>query len=75
MDDADRVKLLFGPYPAPPLKRGDRAHCLFRDCDVVINSWTDARIPRPRCRALRESAATGPAVVNAKEETAGQRLQ
>jgi hypothetical protein len=25
---------------------------LLRDCDVVITSWTDARIPWPRCRAL-----------------------
>jgi hypothetical protein len=30
----------------------DRAFCLCRDCDVVITSWTDARISWPRCRAL-----------------------
>jgi hypothetical protein len=48
----DRVKLLFGPYKAPRLRRGDRAFCFFRDCDVVITSWTDAPIPWPRCRAL-----------------------
>jgi hypothetical protein len=52
MTDRDRVKLMFGPYKAPPLRRGDRAFCLLRDCDVVITSWTDARIPWPRCRAL-----------------------
>src|SRR5262245_47917308 len=52
MKDADRVKLLFGSYLAPPLKRGDRAFCLFRDCTVVVTSWTDARIPWPRCRPL-----------------------
>jgi hypothetical protein len=52
MNDADRVKLLFGPYKAPPLKRGDRASCLVRDCDVVITGWTAARISWPRCRAL-----------------------
>jgi hypothetical protein len=52
MNDADRVKLLFGPCHAPPLKRGDRAFCLFRDCDVVLTSWTDAPISWPRCRAL-----------------------
>ena len=28
MDERDRVTLLFGPYQAPPLKRGDRAFCL-----------------------------------------------
>jgi hypothetical protein len=48
----DRIKLLFGPYNAPPLRRGDRAFCLLRACDVVVTSWTDARIPWPRCRAL-----------------------
>jgi hypothetical protein len=52
VNDADRVKLLFGPYQAPPLRRGDRAFCLLRNCDVVITSWTDARIPWPRCGAL-----------------------
>jgi hypothetical protein len=50
--DPDRVKLLFGPYQAPPLKRGDRAVCLFRDCEVVITTWSDAPIPWPRCHAL-----------------------
>ncbi len=50
--DPDRVKLLFGPYNPPPLRRGDRATCLFRDCEVVITSWTDAPIPWPRCRAV-----------------------
>src|SRR5262249_39086450 len=50
MSDADRVRLLFGPYQAPALKRGDRATCLFKDCDVVVTGWTDARISWPRCR-------------------------
>ena len=45
-----RVHLLHGPHRAPPLKRGDRAACLFRDGDVVVTGWTDARIPWPRCR-------------------------
>src|SRR5262249_3918133 len=52
MKTSDRVKLLFGPYRAPPLKGGGRAFCLFRDCLVVVTSWTDARIPWPRCRPL-----------------------
>ena len=52
VDDPDRVKLLFGPYTAPPLRRGDRATCLFRDCLVVVTAWTDAPIPWPRCRTL-----------------------
>jgi hypothetical protein len=52
MKHTDRVKLLFDPYRAPALRRGDRAFCLFRDCYVVVTSWTDARIPWPRCRPL-----------------------
>jgi hypothetical protein len=52
MTDRDRVKLLFGPYKAPPLKRGDLAVCLFRDAPVVITGWSDAPITWPRCRAL-----------------------
>ncbi len=59
MKPADRVKLLYGPYTAPPLKPGDRATCLYRDCDVVVTSWTDARIPWPRCRALRARGDSG----------------
>jgi len=49
---ADRCRLLHAPYDPPPLKRGDRATCLYRDCDVVITSWTDARISWQSCRAL-----------------------
>jgi hypothetical protein len=48
--DRDRVKLLFGPYQAPALRRGDTAFCLLRECDVVITSWSAGRIPWPRCR-------------------------
>jgi hypothetical protein len=29
-------QLLHGPYTPQPLRRGDKATCLFRDCDVVI---------------------------------------
>jgi hypothetical protein len=53
--DRQRLKLLFGPYKTPPLKRGDRAFCLFRDCEVIITSWTDAPISWPRCRAIDSS--------------------
>jgi hypothetical protein len=52
MRPGDRTKLLFGPYKAPALKRGDRATCLFKDCDVAVTGWTDARISWPRCRPL-----------------------
>jgi hypothetical protein len=43
--DCERVKLLFGPYKAPPLKRGDRALCRFRESLVVIAGWADASLP------------------------------
>lgn len=46
------MKLLFGPYTPPPLRKGDRTTCLYRDCDVVVTAWSDGRIPWPRCRAL-----------------------
>jgi hypothetical protein len=48
----ERVKLLHGPYKAPRLRRGDRAFCLFKDCDVVVTGSTDARISWPRCGPL-----------------------
>src|SRR5438067_1472074 len=44
--------LLECPYQAPALRRGNSAFCLFRNCEVVITSWTDAPIPWPRCRAI-----------------------
>jgi hypothetical protein len=46
----DRLRLLHGPYQAPTLRVGDRAACLYRDCDVVVTSWTAALIPWPRCK-------------------------
>jgi hypothetical protein len=52
MTERERVRLLFGPYQAPMLRRGDRTTCLYRDCAVVITGWTDAPIPWPRCRTL-----------------------
>ena len=47
-----RHTLLFGPYRPPSLRVGDRASCLVRDCDVIVTSWTAARISWPRCRGL-----------------------
>ena len=64
LTNAERVKLLFGPYQAPPLKRGDRAVCLFRDCELIITGWTDARIPWPRWHALDSSGPGSGLLVN-----------
>jgi hypothetical protein len=56
---SDRVQLLGGPYHAPALQRGDRATCLCRDCEVYVTSWTDARIPWPRCKVRGQRGGTG----------------
>jgi hypothetical protein len=48
----DRVRLLHGPYQPPALRRGERAFCLFKDCDVIVTSWTDARISWLKCRPV-----------------------
>jgi hypothetical protein len=50
----DRVKLLHGPYRAPRLHVGERATCLYRDCDVVVTAWTDALISWPRALPVGE---------------------
>jgi hypothetical protein len=50
MPDPNLVRLIGGPYRPPRLKAGGVATCLYRDCDVVITSWSDGRIPWPRCR-------------------------
>jgi hypothetical protein len=55
----DRHLLLYGPYRPPRLRKGHRTTCLLRDCDVVITSWTAARIPWPRCRALHHRGGSG----------------
>lgn len=44
--------LLGAPYRPPRLHVGDRTSCLYRDCDVLITSWTDAPISWPKCRRL-----------------------
>jgi hypothetical protein len=49
VNHADRHRLLHGPYRPPPVRRGDRAVCLFRDGEVVVTGWSDARISWPRC--------------------------
>jgi hypothetical protein len=55
----ENARLLFGPYTPPPLRKGDRTRCLYRDADVVITSWSDGRISWPRCRALGHRGGSG----------------
>jgi hypothetical protein len=59
MATPSEFKLLGAPYTPPRVKRGDRAFCLLRDCDVVITRWTDARIPWPRCTVPRRGGGSG----------------
>jgi hypothetical protein len=47
MLDRDLTRLLFGPYKAPRLRKGDRAACLYRDTDIVVTGWTDAGVSWP----------------------------
>jgi hypothetical protein len=61
MTDADGFKLLLGPYPPSALKRGDRATCLFRDCLVVVTTWTAAHIPGRAAAPWKELVAATPA--------------
>jgi hypothetical protein len=48
----ERTRLLFGPYETPSLKKGARATCLYRDCLVVVTSWSAARTSWPLCRPV-----------------------
>jgi hypothetical protein len=59
MNVADRYLLLFGPYRTPALQRGDRSICHYRDSDVVVTGWTEARLPWPRCQALGSKGGSG----------------
>jgi hypothetical protein len=55
----ENAKLLFGPYEPPPLGKGGRTHCLYRDALVVVTNWSNGRISWPRCRALGHRGGSG----------------
>src|SRR5438046_2085080 len=46
MTDADRLRLLHGPYRTPRFQRGSVVRCEVRG-EVVVTGLTDARIPWP----------------------------
>jgi hypothetical protein len=50
--DPDKVRLLHGPYRRPRLRRGDRAHCLYRDKPVIVTGMSAGRIPWPLCKPI-----------------------
>lgn len=54
-----KTDLIGGPYTPPPVRRGDRATCLYRDCGVVITSWTSAPISWPRCNKIGQMGGSG----------------
>lgn len=59
MTTTDLPTLLGAPYTAPFAVAGFQTTCLFRDCEVVVTSWTDAPTPWPRCRALHLRGGSG----------------
>jgi hypothetical protein len=58
------IRLRFCPYVVPCAAKGDRAFCLYRDAEVVVTAWTDARLPWPRCRALHVKRGGSGLLVN-----------
>src|SRR5262249_47533717 len=59
MPPPPKLKLLGAPFHCPAVRKGERAFCLFRDCDVVITGWHDGRILWPRCRAIHARGGSG----------------
>jgi hypothetical protein len=59
MTDADRNRLLFGPYATPVFNYGDDGWCELRG-EVILCGLTAGRIPRPH--ALRPAAPARPAI-------------
>jgi hypothetical protein len=52
MKDADRYKLLHGPYRMPRCKLGGRLFCEVRG-EVIVRAISDAAIPWPQIRGKR----------------------
>ena len=69
----DGLRLLHGPYRAPPLRVGDRATCLRRDWDVRITGWTDAPIPWPE--GVPVGGRSAPSIVLEDELARAVRLE
>jgi hypothetical protein len=54
----NELRLLFGPYRPPKLRRGRRTTSLLRG-DVVITGTSGGRIPWPRCRRIGARGGSG----------------
>jgi hypothetical protein len=77
MNNADRFKLLFGPYPTPRIPLGHVLTCEARDCDVIVVGYSDAPIPWPigqrRSRGARALVVYG-ALADAIRREANQAV-
>lgn len=51
--------LIAGPYYPPLFVKGRVTFCLYRDCDVVITSWSNAPIAWPRCQVRGRHGGPG----------------
>lgn len=69
----DRERLLYGPYRAPPIRVGDRATCLRRDCDVKVTGWTDAPISWPE--GVPVEGRSAPSIVLEEELARAVRME
>lgn len=55
-----RTPLLHGTYRPPALKRGDRAHCHVRDCEMRVTGWSGGHIPWPKgCERKQSPGSPG----------------
>src|SRR4051794_26521332 len=71
MNPKDRVKLRFGPYPAPRFSYGDVVFCE-RVGEVILCGLSSGRIPWPLCRCgkVKAIALVGKLVDAVREESA-----
>jgi hypothetical protein len=50
---------LIGTYTPPPVRKGERVSCLYRDCECVVTGFHDGRIVWPRVRARERRGGSG----------------
>ncbi|MBM3981578.1 MAG: hypothetical protein FJ304_15135 [Planctomycetes bacterium] len=50
---------LIGTYTAPPVCKGERVTCLYRDADCVVTGFSAAPICWPRVRAVEHRGGSG----------------
>jgi hypothetical protein len=50
---------LIGSYTSPPVRKGQRVTCLYRDCECVVTGFHDGRIVWPRVQSLEHRGGSG----------------